>query len=117
MTNILLAIYVIATSMGLVLIKLGAGDGAPVMIANKTIQFNLSPAIIIGVILYTISFILYTYLISKFDLGYIIPLTTALVYILIFTASFLLFKESFTVIKTLAISIIILGVILLNVSK
>ena len=57
------------------------------------------------------------YLISKFDLGYIIPLTTALVYVLIFFASFVIFKEAFTALKIVGIVLIVIGVLLLNLKK
>ena len=113
----LTAAYVIATSMGLIFIKLGSTSGAPIAIVEHALKFNINFFIVAGVLLYGFSFILYTYLISKFDLGYIIPVTTALVYSLIFVASYFIFHETFTIIKIAAISLIIFGVILLNFNK
>lgn len=107
--------YVLSTSGGLILIKLGTSNGLPVSIVDNALKLNLNPYSIIGILLYALSFVLYIYLISKFDLGYIIPLTTALVYSVIFAASFFIFHEVFTVLKIAAISLIILGVILLNI--
>lgn len=107
-------IYVLTTAGGLILIKLGSASGAIVELVGGRIAFNLSLANTLGVLLYTISFVLYTFLIAKHNLGYIIPLTTGLVYVLIFIASFFIFKESFTLLKLLAITLIICGVALLN---
>jgi drug/metabolite transporter (DMT)-like permease len=115
MLKIITLLYILATAVGLVLIKLGSTSGAPVAIIDSKLAFNVNLHIIIGGILYVISFLLYMYLISKFDLGYIIPLTTGLVYALIFIASFFIFKEAFTAIKILAIMMILGGVLLLNV--
>jgi multidrug transporter EmrE-like cation transporter len=84
---------------------------------NDKIHFNVNFYTVSGITLYGVSFMLYTFLISRYDLGYIIPLTTALVYIMIFTASFLLFKESFTLIKLLGIILILCGLALLNFKK
>jgi len=117
MNILLLVIYILSTSSGLVLLKLGSSSGAPVAIINNSLKFNLNPLVLGGIFLYATSFILYTFLISKYNLGFIIPVTTALVYILIFVASFLIFKETFTVIKIVAIALIIFGVILLNLNK
>ncbi|MEI7539408.1 MAG: multidrug transporter [Candidatus Saccharibacteria bacterium] len=117
MSTIFLIAYVLSTSFGLILIKLGTTSGLPISIIANHIKFNINPSIIAGIILYGVSFLLYIYLISKFDLGYIIPLTTALVYALIFIASFVVFKEAFTALKIAAISLIIFGVILLNLNK
>jgi drug/metabolite transporter (DMT)-like permease len=113
-SKILLSIYVLITSLGLVTLKLGSKNGAPVELINNKMHLNLSPYVIAGILLYGTSFVLYTYLLSKYDLGYIIPLTTALVYILIFAASFFIFKESFTLMKVFGITLIVVGLILLN---
>jgi drug/metabolite transporter (DMT)-like permease len=117
MSIILLIAYVLATSFGLVLIKLGTTSGLPIAIVEHGLKFNLNLSIISGILLYCLSFVLYIYLISKFDLGFIIPVTTALVYSLVFLASFFIFHEVFTVMKIAAISLIIFGVILLNLNK
>jgi multidrug transporter EmrE-like cation transporter len=67
--------------------------------------------------LYGTSFVIYTFLIAKYDLGYIIPLTTAIVYVLIFIASFFIFNEVFTALKVIGIVLIVIGVALLNVKS
>jgi drug/metabolite transporter (DMT)-like permease len=105
------------SSAGLIFLKLGGQDGAPVSIVNGKIEFNLGIYAISGIILYAISFVIYTYLVSKNDLGYIIPVSTALVYIFIFAASYFIFKEAITAMKIVGIFLILGGVILLNLSK
>ena len=117
MSIFLIIAYVLSTSLGLVLLKLGTASGMPISFAENAIKFNFNLHSLIGLFLYGLSFILYIYLISKFDLGFIIPIAAAFVYILIFTASFFVFHEAFTVIKIIAISLIIFGVILLNFNK
>lgn len=109
--------YVVATSLGLITIKLSAASGLPITYENNKWALNLNLLSIIGTLLYGLSFMIYFYLISKFDLGYIIPLTTALVYIVIFFASFIIFKESFTAFKILGIGLILIGLFFLNASK
>lgn len=115
MAKILIALYVLITSSALVALKWGTKAGALAQYADQRLQFNLNPVAITGIVLYGTSFLLYTFLISKYDLGYIIPLTTAFVYIVIFFASFYLFEEVFTTIKVVGILFILGGVILLNV--
>lgn len=117
LSKIILVLYVLCTSLGLIVLKLGTSSGLPISYINNRVQFNLNLYSIGGVVLYALSFILYLYLISKFNLGYIIPLTTALVYIIIFVASFIIFKEPFSATKIAAIALIISGLVLLNLSK
>lgn len=117
MSKIILALYVVATSLGLIFIKLGTGEGLPIKLVGGKPVLNLNFYALAGIFLYGASFILYMYLISKNDLGFIIPLTTALVYIVIFIASYVIFHEVFTVVKVLGIALIVSGLVLLNLKK
>lgn len=117
MANLILIVYALTSSLGLILLKLGSKLGAPVSLVDHKLHFNLGTYAISGILLYGLSFIIYTYLISKNDLGYIIPVSTALVYIFIFTASFIVFKEVFTAVKIVGICLILGGVVLLNLNK
>lgn len=115
--KIITGLYVAVTAAALVVLKLGSKDGAFAQFTNGKLDINLTPYTVGGILLYGVSFLLYMYLISKHDLGYIIPLTTALVYVLIFFASFLIFNEVFTALKVGGIVLIVIGVLLLNLGK
>lgn len=117
MAKIIISLYVLTTSSALIVLKLGAKAGAPIQFVDSKLHLNLNPYVIGGVFLYGMSFLVYVYLISKYDLGYIIPLTTALVYIFIFAASFIIFKEVFTTLKIIGIALIITGLAFLNFKK
>ena len=114
LSSIALVSYVLSTALGLVFVKLGTGDGLPIRFVEGKLSFNFNFYVIAGVLLYGTSFLLYVYLISKNDLGYIIPLTTALVYVLIFIASYFIFHEVFTGLKIVGVFLILVGIILLN---
>jgi len=117
LSNVLLLIYALLSSGALVLLKAGSQTGAPFSLVDGKAQFNFGPYIITGILLYGLSFALYTYLISKNELGYIIPVSTALVYVGIFLASYFIFKEAFTALKIVGIFLILGGVILMNIGK
>lgn len=117
LANAILVLYALMSSAGLIFLKLGSKTSAPIAFVDGRLHFNLGLFVIIGVFLYGFSFVIYTYLVSKNELGYIIPISTALVYIFIFLASFILFKETFTALKVVGIALIFGGVVLLNVTK
>ena len=117
MTKIIIALYVLATSLALIFLKLGSASGAPFTFANNRPHLNLGWYSSAGLALYVASFLFYTYLISKYDLGYILPLVTAFVYIAIFVASYFIFHEIFTVAKVLGIAFILVGLVFLNLKK
>jgi drug/metabolite transporter (DMT)-like permease len=116
-SKLIIALYVITTCAALIILKLGADLGAPVSIASGRIALNINWYTGLGILLYGISFILYTYLLTTYDLGYIIPVTASFVYIIIFFASVVIFKEAFTLIKVMGIGLILVGLTLLNLKK
>ena len=118
MSKLIIGLYVLATSLALVVLKLGTDkSGAPVHFNDGKLAVSLNWYVFTGILMYGVSFLLYIFLISKYDLGYIIPLTTALVYVSIFTASYFIFNEAFTAFKIAGIVLIIAGLTLLNIKK
>lgn len=114
MAKLLIALYVLTTSSALIALKWGAKAGALVSYAGDKVHLNLNVYSVSGIGLYGFSFLLYTFLISKYELGYIIPLTTAFVYILIFSGSYFIFRENFTLFKIIGIILILSGLVFLN---
>lgn len=117
MTNLILFLYALTSSLGLILLKLGSRAGALIEFENYKLHFNLGLYTIGGIVLYGLSFLIYTYLVSKNDLGYIIPISTALVYVFIFLASYVIFKEAFTAAKIVGICLIFGGIVFLSLNK
>jgi drug/metabolite transporter (DMT)-like permease len=117
MAKFLIALYVMSTSLALVFLKLGSEAAAPFTLSNGRPHINLNWYVSAGLLLYGTSFIVYTYLISKYDFGYIVPLATALVYTAIVISAYFIFHEAFTVAKIMGIVLILVGLILLNLKR
>ena len=117
MNKIFLTLYVLTTVAALIILKLGTTSGLPVAYIDHKLQFNFNFYVVLGILLYGLSFVTYVYLISKNDLGYIIPIAAAFVYILMFSASAIIFKEVFTITKIVGIGFIVLGLIFLNINR
>jgi small multidrug resistance pump len=112
---ILIAIYLLLTVSGLVLFKLGANGNVSFGFINGTFMLKFNLIMLVGLLCYILSFIIYMVLISKFNLSYIIPLTTGIVYVLIFAASILIFHEHIPVTSIFGAVFVIAGVVLLNI--
>jgi multidrug transporter EmrE-like cation transporter len=60
---------------------------------------------------------MYIILLKKYNLSYIVPITTSLSYIAVLISGVLIFKERITPMNGVAVVLILIGVIILNVSK
>lgn len=114
---ILIGVYIILTISGVVLFKLGTQKDFLVSISTGVFNLKISLISIIGLVCYLCSFSMYMFLISKFDLTYIVPVTTGIVQVATFILATMIFKESVTVSKVVATGLILMGVILLNIKK
>lgn len=113
MQFIIIGIYLLLTMSGLILMKLGGNTGKFAMVEGD-INFGISPVSLLGFICYIGSFFLYTRMVVMFDLSYITPLCTGIVQILTLIASKVIFKENITVQGIVGVSIIIIGLLIMN---
>ena len=109
MIYILFAIYVLLSSMGLVLFKLGtASSGFSILGINVTFKM------LIGIFCYGFSFILWLYIVSKMNLTVAMPLSVALVNTMVIIESCLLLKEKLSLLQVIGIVAIIFGVVIIT---
>lgn len=90
---VLIIVYLILTTSGLVLMKLG-GNAGTVSIKEGTIGLSMHWISAIGFVCYLGSFLLFTKIIVMFDLSYIFPIITGIVQIISLIASKVVFKEN-----------------------
>ena len=109
----LLFTYVVLTSMGLVLFKLGTvGNTFDLTLFGHTL--TLSWKMIIGILFYGMSFLLWLYIVSKNDLTYIFPIQVALVNLFVVVESIIFLDERISLIQGLGILVIVFGVIMVK---
>ena len=67
-----------------------------------------------GLILYGVGFLLYLHILSKFEVSYIYPILTAIIFILLLSLSSLILSEPFTLKKIIGVSVIIIGIFIVS---
>ncbi len=115
MEIVIIAIYLMLSTGGLVLIKLGANT---VSLGIKQGIFNCSISLvsILGLICYIGSFLIFTFVIvKKFDLTYIMPIVTGISQAIVILAGLFVFKEQISNWGIVGIVLVILGIIFLNI--
>ncbi len=106
---ILLAIYIIFSSLGMVLIKSGASN-SDISIKDNIFNMHVSLTFILGLLLYIVSFILWIFILQKFPLTYISRVSYGLVYIAIAIFSFLILNTIITKAQIIGAIFIIIGI-------
>lgn len=116
MNIILFIIYVILSSSGLVLFKLGVNN-QNIHLTLFGLSLSFSIKMLLGIICYGLSFLLWLYLVSKLNLTIAMPLSVALVNTLVVVESCVFLNEKITLIQGIGIFIVIFGVSLISLKK
>lgn len=116
MRFILVLVYLILTTSGLIFMKLGGNAGA-FAFKGGTLGFSINWISAIGFICYLCSFLLFTRMVIIFDLSYIFPICAGIIQVLTLIAAKLIFKETMSIQGIIGASIIIIGIIVMNIPK
>lgn len=115
MNNILLIITsIVMGAVGQILLKVGASrlDNVTMTISGL-LNIARNYYILIGLVLFGSSFLLWVKVLTKNDLSYVYPMVS-LSYVIIILASKFLFNEPFTTNKIIGVAAIISGVFIIN---
>lgn len=113
MFYILFILYLVLTSCGLLYIKLG-GQSTSASITNSIFSIQLDFRLIIGLVCYVLSFLLYTIILQKRDLSYIYPISAGIINIISVLMGVIILKEKISTSGIVGIAAIVIGVVLLN---
>lgn len=117
MKYLIVVLYLVLTVSGLILYKYGANKSFEVSFSNSIFNMKISIISIIGLVCYLCSFLLYMFIIPRFNISYIMPLTSAISYIGIFVLSILVLGEQISVNGIVGSIIILVGIVVMNFFK
>ena len=112
-----MVVYIVSAVAGSTLIKYGSSLSVRPLFVIPFINMNVSLLTLSGIVAYGLSFVTYVILLTRFELSFISPLLVAFVYILLMLTAFVVFKEDFTLYKTVGCSLILIGIILVLIKR
>lgn len=112
-----LFIYVIMSSLGLTLIKIGTADNFSLKLDRVGMQFQINYVLVAGMCIYIISFLLSMMVMKKMNLSVFYPISAGLIYILICLLSIFVLKEKVSVNQMIGMGIILVGIVVMNFKK
>lgn len=114
MAYLLLAIYALFGSFGMVLMKVG-GSKSAFMLDAGIINIRMSWQIIVGLLMYICSFLLWLFIIQRFRLTYISTVAYGLVYVMIAILSFFILHEPIPLKDVIGFAVILTGVVISSI--
>jgi drug/metabolite transporter (DMT)-like permease len=113
---VIFCIYLFFSAVGLLLIKIG-GKGTSLSVNNNFLKMDINLLLLMGMICYIVSFLLYIYIINKQKLSYIVPVTAGVLNIVVFLLGVLILKEKINIYSVVGLILIILGVFFINLKN
>ena len=117
MNIIVLIIYALFSVGGLTCFKLGSQQTLNIGIVNSALSIEISWLSLLGMCMYVMSFLIYLSMVSKTQLSYLMPISTGVIYILTMIVSVIVFKDPVSVYKMASAGLVLVGIILMNISK
>jgi drug/metabolite transporter (DMT)-like permease len=116
MRFILLIIYVITSSIGVVLIRLG-GIQTKLILKADLVSLSSNWLFMSGLLFYVISFLLWIVILQKFELTYISPVAYGLVFVSIAILSRFLLHEVISWRTIVGFVLIFAGIVVFNIKR
>lgn len=107
-------VYLLFTIGGLILMKL-SNEPPQITFVKQKIIITIAPFMVLGLIAYIISFLLWMRLVTYYELSYIMPVTAGLVQVASFVAAIMIFSEKPDIFRIIGIILIIIGVVVINI--
>lgn len=114
--SILVILYIFLTILGLVLMKFGGNTGS-IEFVSSSFNFSISIISLMGFVAYIVSFFLFTNIVVKFDLSYIVPISSGLVQVFTLISGFTIFKENITIKGIVGALFVIAGIVIMNIKR
>lgn len=114
---IIFAVYILLSAGALTLIKLGANNASQLSVDGGVFSMKIGLMMLVGLVLYIVSFLLSLSLISSFNLSYYYPLSAGAIYVVVALFASVFLKEKMSGAQYAGMALILAGIVLMNLNK
>ena len=112
---ILSVIYAILTATALVLVRMSGGF--EFSISNSMFNLKFTGQMIIGLVFYVVSFILYLFIIPRLTFTHTFPILNGATYMMIVMSGVFIFHEKITLQHAIGVALILSGIVVLGMIR
>ncbi len=113
MYKLIVPVYLFLTVSGLVFMKKGMAAFSGSMASGK-VMLHLPFTLLIGIVMYVLSFLSWMVILNKFQLSVMYPILVGLSYIGVLLASYFVLHEPLVTRQVIGIVVILCGIVLIN---
>lgn len=113
-TMVLIILYVLISTGGLILLKIGATHEFNMTLSREGVGIKVNWQIILGILLYICSFLVSLTAMRRINLSIFYPISSGLGYVVICLISYLVLKETISLRQFVGMIIILIGVVVIN---
>lgn len=110
-------IYVGFSVGGLILLKIGTSNQFELGITNGVFNLKINIYLLLGMLLYIMSFVTSLIAMKSMNLSFFYPVSAGLGYVCVCILSYFVLKESISLRQLIGMSLILVGVIIMNIRK
>jgi len=110
---VLFILYVGMSATGLFLMKTGS-EGMSFELAKNFLKMEINLVLLLGMLFYLASFLLFIFIISKNDISYIFPISAGVLNIITFVLGAAVLKEQISGFSIAGLVLIVAGVVFMN---
>lgn len=116
-TLIQILIYVLLSSFGLVMLKLGTSHALEFSINNGNVTLNINYLLLVGLFFYILSFITSLIAMKGINLNIFYPVSAGLIFVLVALLSVFVLHEKISIVQIVGMAVIVTGVFIMNIKK
>ena len=105
--------YIFFTMSGLILMKLGGGQ-LDLGVNDGKFEFTIGFKLLVAFLMYGVSFLIWSGIVAKSNLTYIVPLSSAIINVLSVIVGIMIFNESLSIKQIAGIIVASIGIVLMN---
>jgi EamA-like transporter family. len=113
---ILILVYAIISAFGMVLLRIGSVQST-LSVVQGNFNMSISLVLIVGFILYVVTFFLWLIILQKFNITFVSPIAYGIAFIMICIISYFLLGEMISGIQYLGVILIIIGVLIMSITN
>lgn len=116
-TLLQILIYVLLSSFGLVMVKLGTSHALEFSFDNGNFSLNINYMLFIGLFFYILGFIISLIAMKGINLNIFYPVSAGLIFVLVAVLSVFVLHEKISFVQIVGMAVIVTGVFIMNIKK